>query len=100
MVRPVDQAHGDIDHGKAERARMEVIADADLDRRNVVLRHHAAGDLVAELEARAALTRLDRDHDVAKLTVTAGLLLVAPAHFRSEEHTSELQSLRHLVCRL
>src|ERR1039458_10652862 len=22
------------------------------------------------------------------------------AHFRSEEHTSELQSLRHLVCRL
>src|ERR1035438_6198574 len=24
----------------------------------------------------------------------------APAEFRSEEHTSELQSLRHLVCRL
>src|SRR5438045_5519822 len=23
-----------------------------------------------------------------------------PHHFRSEEHTSELQSLRHLVCRL
>src|ERR1035438_10803978 len=26
--------------------------------------------------------------------------LPAHAHFRSEEHTSELQSLRHLVCRL
>src|SRR5947199_7273185 len=24
----------------------------------------------------------------------------APTHSRSEEHTSELQSLRHLVCRL
>src|SRR5262245_63616261 len=26
--------------------------------------------------------------------------LTASIHFRSEEHTSELQSLRHLVCRL
>src|SRR5258705_5384252 len=26
--------------------------------------------------------------------------LVEPGLFRSEEHTSELQSLRHLVCRL
>src|SRR5205814_9335238 len=26
--------------------------------------------------------------------------LAAPTIFRSEEHTSELQSLRHLVCRL
>src|SRR5947199_10750023 len=29
----------------------------------------------------------------------AGAVAAAPAH-RSEEHTSELQSLRHLVCRL
>src|ERR1039458_1906092 len=28
-----------------------------------------------------------------------GILVIA-AHLRSEEHTSELQSLRHLVCRL
>src|ERR1035441_4464804 len=27
-------------------------------------------------------------------------LAVQPRHDRSEEHTSELQSLRHLVCRL
>src|SRR5947199_4989788 len=27
-------------------------------------------------------------------------LWVTPVHVRSEEHTSELQSLRHLVCRL
>src|SRR5437899_9567369 len=30
----------------------------------------------------------------------AGGLLQLPAQRRSEEHTSELQSLRHLVCRL
>src|SRR5262245_62215553 len=30
----------------------------------------------------------------------AGPQLGEPAHGRSEEHTSELQSLRHLVCRL
>src|SRR5262245_64416568 len=30
----------------------------------------------------------------------ASPLFIAPAHMRSEEHTSELQSLRHLVCRL
>src|ERR1039458_4639461 len=27
-----------------------------------------------------------------------GLLIDTPRHYRSEEHTSELQSLRHLVC--
>src|SRR5215212_10492468 len=32
--------------------------------------------------------------------VRAGNLPVAPVPRRSEEHTSELQSLRHLVCRL
>src|ERR1035438_9899652 len=30
----------------------------------------------------------------------AGFLQLRPAVLRSEEHTSELQSLRHLVCRL
>src|SRR5262245_64568773 len=30
----------------------------------------------------------------------AGLALIALLFVRSEEHTSELQSLRHLVCRL
>src|SRR5437899_7003705 len=29
-----------------------------------------------------------------------GLTLVSGSSYRSEEHTSELQSLRHLVCRL
>src|SRR5437899_12456123 len=42
---------------------------------------------------------LDRYSDLALLM---GLLVYYAAinRFRSEEHTSELQSLRHLVCRL
>src|ERR1035441_8277140 len=35
------------------------------------------------------------DHDAARVAKCA-----AATGFRSEEHTSELQSLRHLVCRL
>src|SRR5262245_58448287 len=38
----------------------------------------------------------DGEHDV----VVSGLMLNFVADQRSEEHTSELQSLRHLVCRL
>src|SRR5690625_5363854 len=33
-------------------------------------------------------------------TQRQAVLIPAPAHFRSEEHTSELQSRGHLVCRL
>src|ERR1035438_1329531 len=53
---------------------------------------------------------LDRAHAVRPLNVAVVWLfmaifygigyLVAVRHYRSEEHTSELQSLRHLVCRL
>src|SRR5262245_62358750 len=38
------------------------------------------------------------DHEAAHKLVNSHLRLVAK--IRSEEHTSELQSLRHLVCRL
>src|SRR5262245_12595546 len=37
--------------------------------------------------------------DLTGKSVIPGLVMVHE-HFRSEEHTSELQSLRHLVCRL
>src|SRR5205814_4860356 len=43
-------------------------------------------------------------HAVARVEVRCGsgtyLRSIAPQPERSEEHTSELQSLRHLVCRL
>src|SRR5437899_7845635 len=52
------------------------------------------------------LSAKDEGHAKAG-TIFAGFLkilpvfiLVLPGRIRSEEHTSELQSLRHLVCRL
>src|SRR2546425_7489334 len=59
-------------------------------------------------EARDAYRRaLELDPDHADAHVNLGRLLVeaeraeeAETHFRSEEHTSELQSLAYLVCRL
>src|SRR5229473_4113278 len=36
----------------------------------------------------------------ASVTDTGGRIVIAGQHVRSEEHTSELQSLAYLVCRL
>src|ERR1035438_10789461 len=51
------------------------------------------------------LLRFDNEHDLSAkehllLTVTNKDAGAGPSLLRSEEHTSELQSLRHLVCRL
>src|SRR5205814_8867413 len=52
---------------------------------------------VIALEAKPQARRVSLDEALA----IAACLGVAPVHLmRSEEHTSELQSLRHLVCRL
>ena len=80
VIGAVDQRDREIDHREAERAVLERVDDALLDRRDVIARHHAAGDLLLELEAGAARQRLDLEHHVAELAVTAGLLLVAAAH--------------------
>src|SRR5207244_5806801 len=64
-------------------------------RRHEVLDHAArlrpAGDIVAEH---------DDDLAAAELQRVAQDLLLQRAQLRSEEHTSELQSPDHLVCRL
>ena len=83
VIGAVDQRHRDIDHRKAERPVLECVDHAFLDRRDVVARHHAAGDLVLEREAGAARQRLDVEHDVAELAVAARLLLVPAALRRS-----------------
>src|SRR2546425_6301484 len=56
---------------------------------------------------RAALTQLDAGigvggelRDVLVLAVHRDAAERGPVHHRSEEHTSELQSLAYLVCRL
>src|SRR5437899_8189244 len=43
-----------------------------------------------------------RYEDVVQDPAVKGVVIAtfAAQHYRSEEHTSELQSLRHLVCRL
>src|SRR5438045_6142061 len=52
-----------------------------------------------------SLSQIDPTRFVAAKIVTSqlggdDLLRMVSSAFRSEEHTSELQSLRHLVCRL
>ncbi len=77
MVLAVSQGHHDVDHLEAERAALQIVADAGFDRRDVLLGHDAAGDGVVELEPGAAGLRLDVDMDVAELAVATALLLVA-----------------------
>ena len=71
------EVHGrlDVHHREArERTRLERLADALLDRRDVLRRNHAALDLVDELEALARLLRSELEADVRVLTAAAGLL--------------------------
>ena len=56
-----------------EDAALERLADARVDRRDVLARDRAADDLVDELVAGARLARLDLDLDVAVLAVAARL---------------------------
>src|SRR5205823_14608663 len=66
------------------------------------LRKPLAGRRVALLAHPASVTR-DLVHSLDALAALGDLELVAafgPQHGRSEEHTSELQSLAYLVCRL
>ncbi len=41
VIGTVDQSHADIHHRKAERALLEIIGNAFLDRGDEVARHHA-----------------------------------------------------------
>src|SRR3546814_1409214 len=85
VISAVGQRRGEIDDREADqRARRGHFANALFHRRDIFARHVAALHLVDELDARAALARLDGDLDPPEL---AG---------RSEEHTSELQSLMRI----
>src|SRR5262245_64871889 len=67
-----------------------VVADVERD---------ALDRTVEELRADGAAT-LGVLTDVSSASAVRYLAHAATEEFRSEEHTSELQSLRHLVCRL
>src|SRR5207244_7316329 len=77
--------------------------------RNVFLGNSATDDLVLDLDAFAPLVGLDLHQRMAVLPTATGLanelsftisVLGNGFPIRSEEHTSELQSPDHLVCRL
>ena len=73
MVGAEGQRRLDVHDGVAgDRARLHRLADALVDRLDVLLRDHAAGDLVVELVALAGV-RLERDDGVAVLAAAAGL---------------------------
>src|SRR6185436_20710858 len=79
VVGAVDERHRKIDHREPKRPVLERVDYAFFHRRDVVARHHTAGDAILELEAGPTRQRLDLEHHVAELTVTAGLLLMAAA---------------------
>src|SRR5262245_65247778 len=54
----------------------------------------------AEADIGGALGQCDEPDGFAGRVENLHAVLLRAAHARSEEHTSELQSLRHLVCRL
>src|SRR2546425_9425912 len=55
------------------------------------LRHHSVVGLIDRLEKRGLVRRVQGKEDRRKVLIS---------NRRSEEHTSELQSLAYLVCRL
>ena len=78
VVGPVGEGGADVDHRVAgQHAGLHGVLDAGVDRGDVLLRNHAAGDLVDELVAAPRAGGLEVDDDVAVLAPTAGLADVA-----------------------
>ena len=74
VVRPVEERDLDVDDREAGvDARVQRLADARVDRLDVLARDGPADDLVDELVAGALLGRLELDDRVAVLALAAGL---------------------------
>src|ERR1035441_8979045 len=77
----------------------EFLKNPSSDVRNQAVRELIDIDLPRCIDPLIQATR-DNDPEI-QLLATDGLVnFYSPGYVRSEEHTSELQSLRHLVCRL
>src|ERR1035438_10469258 len=84
-----------VDHGKT------TLVDKILHTTNVFRDNQETGELIMDsndLERERGITILAKNVSVTYKGVKINVI-DTPGH-RSEEHTSELQSLRHLVCRL
>src|SRR5690606_33226471 len=74
MVGTVEQGDLDVhDREAGDDAILHGLLDALVDRRDILLRHHAANDGVDKLVARARLLRLDAQPDMTVLTATTRL---------------------------
>ena len=91
MERTVEQRHLDVDHRvPGVDAGLERLANALVDRLDVLARDRPADDLVDELVAAALLEGLQLDHGMAVLALAAGL---------ADEATVALGGLRRTVSR-
>src|SRR5690625_6462959 len=57
-------------------------------------------ELIAQIRARREQSITGNGHSLAMAAASAGMAPARPDLSRSEEHTTELQSRGHLVCRL
>src|SRR2546425_3729123 len=79
------------------RSEIEPVAAADFMRFLLHWQHVAAGEQLKGAEGLAAIVEQLEGFELATAAWEHDVL---PARVRSEEHTSELQSLAYLVCRL
>src|SRR5438067_9468062 len=75
------------------------LPQAVLERRRSELTAHAAPAVIAALDSQSVRDAVARALDWAAAP-GHGVVTLADEHYRSEEHTSELQSRFDLVCRL
>src|SRR4029453_17520282 len=74
VVRAVDELDAHVDDRESgQNPRFHRLLDAEVDRRDVLLRDRAADDAVDELVALARLRGLDVDRGVAVLAAATGL---------------------------
>src|SRR5262245_39681468 len=59
-----------------------------------------SGRILPLANGSATVTARYGDKTISAIVTAESMDVDLPINFRSEEHTSELQSLRHLVCRL
>src|ERR1035441_10710696 len=76
----------DLDVGATERVQLS-------DGKSATVRLLSTGETRDRVRSAIRDARVDVEINGASATLSCG-------NYRSEEHTSELQSLRHLVCRL